>query len=57
MQLHVLGGGRMEHYPDKQVLSIYGFSTAYDQAPHEVTAAIAKQWLPFHDITISYQGY
>ena len=43
MQLEVLGGGRMEHHPDQQVLSIYGYSTGFGQAPHEVTAAIAKR--------------
>ncbi|KAK9788313.1 hypothetical protein WJX73_001983 [Symbiochloris irregularis] len=57
VQLEVLGGGRMEHHPEQQILSIYGFSTGFGQAPHEVTAAIVKRWLPFHDVTISYDGY
>lgn len=57
VQLKVLGGGRMEHHPDQKVLSIFGYSTGFGQAPHEVTAAIAKRWLPLHDVTISYEGY
>ena len=57
MQLTVLGGGRMEHHPEQRRLSIYGYSTGFGLAPHEVTAAIAKRWLPLHDITFQYEGY
>lgn len=57
LQVQVLGGGRMEHHADQSVLSIYGYSSAFGQAPHEVTAAIARQWLPLHAITVSYEGY
>lgn len=52
-----LGGGRMEHHPDQSVLNVYGYSSAFGQAPHEVTAALLRRWLPFHDIHVSYDGY
>lgn len=47
----------MEHDSEQRILHIYGYSTGFGQAPHEVTASIAKQWLPFHNITISFEGY
>ena len=57
VQVQVLGGGRMEHHPEQCVLSIFGYSSAFGQAPHNVSAAIARQWLPLHTITVSYEGY
>ena len=47
----------MEHHPEQRVLSVYGYSSAFGQAPHDVTAALARKWLPLHDITVSYEGY
>lgn len=57
VQVQVLGGGRMEHHSDQRALSIYGYSSAFGQAPHDVTAAITRKWLPLHDIHVSYDGY
>jgi phosphohistidine phosphatase len=60
LTVDVLGGGRIEHYPEQQMLSVYGYSAAFGPAPHEVTAAILQRWFPFYapdGITISYQGY
>lgn len=51
------GGGRMEHYASQGVVSIYGFSSAFGQAPHDVTAALLRRWLPRHDISVAYNGY
>ena len=57
VDMDVLGGGRIEiDVPTKRV-SIYGFSAAFGQAPHEVTAAILKASLPFHTFNVSYDGY
>lgn len=55
--LHVetVGGGRMEHYAG--VLSVYGYSAAFGQAPHDVTAVIVKRLMPMYDIGVSYDGY
>jgi hypothetical protein len=51
------GGGRIEHYSQQRALSVFGFSSAFGQAPHHVTAALLRRWLPLHDITASYEGY
>jgi len=57
MRLEVVGGGRMEHHAEQRIISIYGYSAAFGQAPHEVTAALLQRWWPLHDITTSYEGY
>jgi phosphohistidine phosphatase len=57
LQLQVLGGGRIEHYPEQQVISVYGYSAAFGPAVHEVTAGLLKKWHPFSNITWSYEGY
>lgn len=60
LRASVLGGGRMEHDPAARTLSIYGYSSGFGPAPHEVAAAIAHRWLPLYDreaITVSYKGY
>jgi phosphohistidine phosphatase len=60
LQLDVLGGGRIEHYPDQGVLSVYGYSAAFGPAPHELAAAVLRQWYPFYGskgISVSYEGY
>jgi phosphohistidine phosphatase len=60
LQLDVLGGGRIEHYAEQGVISVYGYSAAFGPAVHEVTAALLRRWYPFYDagsITRSYEGY
>jgi phosphohistidine phosphatase len=60
LSVDVLGGGRIEHYPEQQVLSVYGYSAAFGPAPHEVAAALLHRWFPFYGaagISISYDGY
>ncbi|KAH9305062.1 hypothetical protein KI387_009466, partial [Taxus chinensis] len=52
-----LGGGRIEHHPEQKVIHVYGFSQAYGQANHEVTASLLHQWHPFHQISVSWDGY
>ena len=36
---------------------IYGYSSAFGAAPHELSAAIVRRWYPFSDVAISYEGY
>ncbi len=36
---------------------IYGFSSAFGPAPHEVTAALIRRWHPFAAVETSYEGY
>ncbi|GAB4813365.1 hypothetical protein N2152v2_000411 [Parachlorella kessleri] len=57
LKVETVGGGRIEHYPEQRLLSVYGYSSAFGQAPHEVTAALLRRWFPLHDITVSYDGY
>ena len=60
LQLDVLGGGRIEHYPEQGVLSVYGYSAAFGPAPHELSAAVLRRWYPLYGpdgISISYEGY
>jgi NAD+ diphosphatase len=57
LQADPLGGGRIEHHPEQKAIHIYGFSQAYGQANHAVTAALLRQWLPFHEISVSWDGY
>lgn len=56
-ELDVLGGGRMQIDCKKKSIQIYGYSAAFGQAPHEISACIIRRDLPFHDVHISYDGY
>jgi len=57
MQVVPLGGGRIAVNAGQRAIHVYGYSTAYDQAPHNVTAAILRRDYPFHAVTVSYEGY
>ena len=58
LQLEVLGGGRIEHLAESKLIHVYGFSYAFGQAKHELTAAILQRWFPLYDtITTSDDGY
>jgi ADP-ribose pyrophosphatase YjhB (NUDIX family) len=57
LRLEPVGGGRMEHRPEERAVSAYGYSAAFGPAPHDVTAALLRRWLPFHDVAFSYDGY
>lgn len=60
LKIEALGGGRIEHYRDQGVVNIFGYSSAFGPAPHEVSAALVRKWHPFYDpecITVSYSGY
>ena len=55
-----LGGGRIRHDDGAKAINIYGYSSAYGQAPHDLSAAIVRQWYPMYapdKITVSYEGY
>lgn len=56
----ILGGGRIEHEPYKQKITIYGYSSAFGPAVHEVTGVLCQRWFPKYDsrlINVSYDGY
>ncbi len=55
--MDVLGGGRIEHNAEAASVYVYGYSSAFGPAPHEVSAALLRRWLPLHAVTLSYEGY
>jgi Janus/Ocnus family (Ocnus) len=57
VQVSVLGGGRISHDPTTAAAHLYGYSSAFGPAPHEVAAALLRRWLPLHTVTTSYEGY
>jgi phosphohistidine phosphatase len=60
LRCDVLGGGRIEHNPEQRKVAVYGYSAAFGPAPHEVSAALLRRWLPLYGaegVTVSYDGY
>lgn len=57
LELQPLGGGRMEHSPEGKWVKVFGYSAAFGQAPHEMTAVLLRKWLPWYDVEVSYDGY
>jgi phosphohistidine phosphatase len=57
LDVQVLGGGRIEHYPEQRTISVYGYSAAFGPAVHEVTAGLVRKWHPWASVTHSYDGY
>jgi NADH pyrophosphatase NudC (nudix superfamily) len=61
--VEVLGGGRMQVFSkclEKEndlSIKIYGYSAAFGQAPHSVTAEILRRVDPFLEVEVSYEGY
>jgi hypothetical protein len=56
-KVEVLGGGRMEVDVKARSIAIFGYSSAFGAAPHEVTQALVQRWRPFATVTSSYEGY
>ncbi|KAK9904943.1 hypothetical protein WJX75_006102 [Coccomyxa subellipsoidea] len=56
-QVVPVGGGRIAFDEQKKTIDIYGYSSAYDQAPHDVTAVLIRRNYPFHAVSVSYSGY
>jgi len=68
LEVDVLGGGRIEHYAPGEgeapgqggAAHVYGYSTAFGPAPHEITAAIVRRWHPLYApgaVSCDYAGY
>ena len=55
-QVDALGGGRIQHNA-AAAMHVYGYSSAFGPAPHEVAAALIRRWRPLHTVTTSYEGY
>ncbi|XP_020287788.1 sex-regulated protein janus-A-like [Pseudomyrmex gracilis] len=52
-----VGGGRMEHDPDKKVIKVYGYSYQYGRANHELTVEILQKKYPDYNVTWTDEGY
>ena len=57
VQVSVLGGGRISHDTAAATVHVFGYSSAFGPAPHEVAAGLLRRWLPLHAVTTSYEGY
>lgn len=58
LEVDVCGGGRIEHHAG--VMQVYGYSSAFGAAPHEVTKALLHRAMAVYaddSIVTSYQGY
>ena len=55
MQVEVLGGGRIENSVEQ--ISVFGYSSAFGPAWHELTAALLRRAYPMAVITTSDMGY
>jgi len=61
--VEVLGGGRMQviskslEKENDLLIKIYGYSAAFGQAPHSVTAEILRRVDPCLEVEVSYEGY
>jgi phosphohistidine phosphatase len=61
LHVGVIGGGRILHEPaNKPCVSVFGYSSAFGAALHEVSAVIIRRAFPMYnedDVTVSYEGY
>ena len=56
---HVIGGGRIEYYPKKKTVSIYGYSKTFGRAKgcNERSAEIVRRSFPDYNVTWSDDVY
>ncbi|XP_030371063.1 sex-regulated protein janus-A-like [Scaptodrosophila lebanonensis] len=52
-----LGGGRIQHRPDKKYIKVYGYSQGYGKADHSETKKIIQTQYGDYEIEISDEGY
>ena len=55
VSMEALGGGRIER--TSSTMRIYGFSYAFGQADHRVSAVVLRRVFPLHDMSVSFDGY
>ncbi|KAL3984802.1 Janus/Ocnus (Ocnus) family protein [Acanthocheilonema viteae] len=55
--LKCVGGGRINHEPQKKSLLVYGYSQRYGPAKHEQAVNLLQKKYPEYKITYSYDGY
>lgn len=54
-QVEPLGGGRID--VKGRAATIYGYSQAFGQAPHDISAALVRRSYPLLDVSVSHEGY
>merc|ERR1719369_2397009 len=52
-----LGGGRIEHRPDKKYIKVYGYSMGFGKANHQKSVKILKTKYSDYEIVWSDEGY
>ncbi|KAL5279696.1 PHPT1 family protein [Megaselia abdita] len=52
-----VGGGRIEHLPEKKKLKVYGHSTGFGKADHSISREVLKTKYSNYEIEISDEGY
>ncbi|KAH8417538.1 hypothetical protein KR222_001660, partial [Zaprionus bogoriensis] len=52
-----LGGGRIEHNPDKKYLKVYGYSQGFGKADHAESRRILQAKFKDYEIEITDEGY
>jgi len=57
LRVETVGGGRMEHHPEHRAISVFGYSAAFNQAPHDITAEILRRKMPLCEVIVGYDGY
>ncbi|PIK36301.1 hypothetical protein BSL78_26868 [Apostichopus japonicus] len=58
LRLSCLGGGRIEHSPDRKSILVYGYSVGFGKADHSITVGLLKSRYPdYTSITFSDEGY
>ncbi|XP_023331945.1 14 kDa phosphohistidine phosphatase [Eurytemora carolleeae] len=52
-----MGGGRIEHSPERKYIKVYGYSMGYGKANHERSIEILKKKYPDYNMEWSDEGY
>ncbi|KAH8250877.1 hypothetical protein KR038_004485, partial [Drosophila bunnanda] len=57
LKAECIGGGRIEHDPEKKYMKVYGFSQGFGKADHNQSKRILESKYPDYRIEISDDGY
>ncbi|XP_020811662.1 sex-regulated protein janus-A [Drosophila serrata] len=57
LEAECIGGGRIEHDPEKKYMKVYGYSQGFGKADHSQSKQILKTKYPDYRIEISDDGY
>ncbi|XP_017036830.1 sex-regulated protein janus-A [Drosophila kikkawai] len=57
LKAECIGGGRIEHDPEKKYMKVYGYSQGFGKADHSQSKRILETKYPDYKIEISDDGY